>query len=298
MTSDKIIFIEQPYCLSVPKIMTAGLFSRSFRECISWYPNYKTRIYVIPRDAGKAEKLIYETDDLFTFHHINAYEEDGNIILDVAAYDDALFVDTIVTESNKSAAQMFHGASPRRYVLPTKLSENVKPEQNLVTLKNCHAKAVLRAGSDGNIIDVTPHKFSHNWFEFPRINYKYNGEKYNFFYGAEASPARHELTALSEPDILSKYDIKSDKWSKWVGQGVLASEPVFVPNPTLDNPEEDDGVILSGLLHEENPNSVTLLILNAKDMKELAKVKFDTVGPVSSTFHGMWAHDGEKIHTY
>jgi len=47
----------------------------------------KTRIHVTPKATGKTEALIYETDDLFTFHHINAYEENGFIIMDVAAYD-------------------------------------------------------------------------------------------------------------------------------------------------------------------------------------------------------------------
>lgn len=30
---------------------------------------------------------MYESDAFFTFHHINAYEEDDQIVVDVAAYD-------------------------------------------------------------------------------------------------------------------------------------------------------------------------------------------------------------------
>lgn len=40
-------------------------------------------------EDGKVNPVIYETDQLFLFHHINAYEEDGEIIVDVAGYNDA-----------------------------------------------------------------------------------------------------------------------------------------------------------------------------------------------------------------
>jgi torulene dioxygenase len=79
---------------------------------------------------------------------------------------------------------------------------------------------------------------------------------------------------------------------------VLVSEPIFVPNTTLDNPAEDDGVILVTLLHENEPQKTTLLILNAKDMKELAQVEFKTEGTTPITFHGQWAQTGAKVHTY
>ena len=38
---------------------------------------------------GKPHSIKYETDNLFTLHHVNAYEEDGHIIVDFAGYDDA-----------------------------------------------------------------------------------------------------------------------------------------------------------------------------------------------------------------
>lgn len=36
---------------------------------------------------GKIHPVVYEADPFFTFHHVNAYEEDGQIVVDVAAYD-------------------------------------------------------------------------------------------------------------------------------------------------------------------------------------------------------------------
>lgn len=71
-----------------------------------------------------------------------------------------------------------------------------------------------------------------------------------------------------------------------------------MPNPTKDNPEEDDGVVLAAYLPNDKPKSVSLLVLNAKDMTEIAKVDFQAAGSVTGTFHGMWAQAKEKVHSY
>ena len=36
---------------------------------------------------GKIHPIVYEADPFFAFHHINAYEEDGQIVVDVIGYD-------------------------------------------------------------------------------------------------------------------------------------------------------------------------------------------------------------------
>jgi len=37
------------------------------------------------------------------------------------------------------------------------------------------------------VVDVVPHHFTKDFMELPRINYKYNGLKYNYFYGLEVT---------------------------------------------------------------------------------------------------------------
>lgn len=39
-------------------------------------------------DDGKEHPVVYETDNLFLFHHINAFEENGELVVDVSGYDD------------------------------------------------------------------------------------------------------------------------------------------------------------------------------------------------------------------
>jgi len=38
-------------------------------------------------EDGKLHPVIYETDQLFLFHHINAFEQNGELIIDVAGYN-------------------------------------------------------------------------------------------------------------------------------------------------------------------------------------------------------------------
>ena len=38
--------------------------------------------------TGQNLPVVYEADPFFTFHHINAFEKDGQTVVDVVAYDD------------------------------------------------------------------------------------------------------------------------------------------------------------------------------------------------------------------
>ena len=187
------------------------------------------------------------------------------------------------------------------------------PGQNLVTLADTTARAtVIQAESKTNpaTVHLEPEHLSTATMELPRINYKYNGRPYNFFYGVGADP-ENRLSVL-DPDRVSslmlslltfwlddnstafaqilKTDIKNKIDLQWQEKGKVPSEPVFVANPNGE--DEDDGVILSSLIHPHELHATTLLILDAKNLEEIARVCFETEGVFTSTFHGCW--DGEQ----
>lgn len=95
---------------------------------------------------------------------------------------------------------------------------------------------------------------------------------------------------------ISKVNVETGKITSWTASNEdgLASEPVFVQNSEMANPEEDDGVILSVLLTNTKLNCVSLLILNAKDMKEIGRIEFTALGIVTGTPHGNWTQFGEN----
>lgn len=48
---------------------------------------HQTRFHVASLTDGKIHPVTYESDPFFASHHINAFEENGHIVVDVAAYD-------------------------------------------------------------------------------------------------------------------------------------------------------------------------------------------------------------------
>jgi carotenoid cleavage dioxygenase-like enzyme len=53
----------------------------------AWKPERGTRFLVFDR-AGRSLKGVYESDAFFAFHRIKAWEDRGDVVLDVAGYPD------------------------------------------------------------------------------------------------------------------------------------------------------------------------------------------------------------------
>ena len=52
----------------------------------TWEPERGTRLGVMPRSGGNADVRWFDTDPCYVFHPLNAYEEGGTLVLDVARY--------------------------------------------------------------------------------------------------------------------------------------------------------------------------------------------------------------------
>jgi carotenoid cleavage dioxygenase-like enzyme len=158
------------------------------------------------------------------------------------------------------------------------------------------ATAALRT-EKSNIVDLVPQHLTENDMELPRINYKYNGKDYQYFYGLQ--PSKPTGNYEFGMNVISKVNVKTGEKRSWtLDENCMLSEPIFVPDPTKPNGEEDDGVILAAVLPNDSPKSISLLILNASDMTEIGRTNFSALGGVPGTFHGEWAQTGEKVHTY
>lgn len=118
--------------------------------------------------------------------------------------------------------------------------------------------------------------------ELPRIYYqKYNTYPYKYVYGVGVKYPENPNDSIS----IIKMDVSTGKAIEWKEPGSLAGEPVFVPNP--DAVEEDDGLLLSVVLDESRGHSF-LLVLNAKDLHELARAEVSHLIPYG--LHGMFYH--------
>ncbi|OBH00550.1 carotenoid oxygenase [Mycobacterium sp. E136] len=52
----------------------------------SWNPQYPARIGVMPRDGGNSDVRWFDVEPCYVFHPMNAYDDDGTIVLDVVRH--------------------------------------------------------------------------------------------------------------------------------------------------------------------------------------------------------------------
>ena len=89
MTDNYFVFVECPLILNSLKLMTMNLRQEPYSSAMEWFPKERARILLADRKTGKMIDRIYEAPAFFTFHHGNAYEKDGHIIMDLCAFPNA-----------------------------------------------------------------------------------------------------------------------------------------------------------------------------------------------------------------
>ena len=204
-------------------------------ESFHWRPDRATQIYVLDRHNGDRIANL-ETDALFCFHHINAFERDGEIVMDLVGYDDPGVIDRFYWDAIDTGSR--EGASPtvRRYRLP------------------------LKGGS------VTVDQLADCAIEMPRINYaRCNGRDYRYAYGVGDGPS-----SGWESTPIVKLDVVRGEADVWAQDGAYPGEPIFVAAP--EGPHEDSGALLSIVLDAERCSSY-LLVLDAETMQEHARAR-------------------------
>ena len=92
MTERFVILAEYPLTVNPLKLALGG---RSFIESYEWQPERGTRFLVIDRRSGKVHTTA-KADAFFCFHHVNAYEEGDDVVVDLVAFDDASVIDHLV----------------------------------------------------------------------------------------------------------------------------------------------------------------------------------------------------------
>ena len=253
VTERHFLLIENPLVVNPIRLINeltlkAGSFITQYR----WKPELGLRIHAFDLASGELEQS-WKADPCFIFHTINAYEEDGEIRLDVCAFEDAGIIDALAMDRLQEGDSVFRLSPPTatRFSLP------------------------LDGGPVGQrtLSDATD-------LELPRINFsRCNGRPYRYAYGNATSGAPFLK------DIV-KLDVESGEYRGWSEEDQWAGEPVFVARP--DATEEDDGVLLSVVLDGISGTSY-LLVLDAADLSEVARAHAPHLVPLG--FHGQFFRD-------
>ncbi|GAA6232967.1 beta,beta-carotene 9',10'-oxygenase-like isoform X2 [Lates japonicus] len=285
MSENYVVFIEQPIKMDLLKIVTCKLRGKALNEGIYWDPKQETVFHLVDKRTGEVSSVKYHTKAISTFHQINAFEEDGFLMLDMCCSDDGQAIDNYLIQNLRKSGEGLDEvynticrAFPRRFVLPLNVTSEMPTGQNLNTRPSSTATSVKIS----NVKVFCQHEDLHGddlhqygGLEFPQINYgRFNTRPYRYFYGCGF---RHLVG-----DSLLKMDLNDKTVKVWYKRGFYPSEPVFVPSP--DAVEEDDGVILSVVLTPSQDKGTFLLVLDAKTFEELGRANVPVNMPYG--FHG------------
>src|SRR5258707_971308 len=89
ITDQYIVLIEFPLVVNPLEMLLGG---KPFIENFHWKPEAGSRFIVMRKDDGAIIQT-HQSAAFFAFHHINAFERDNEIIVDIAAYPDATLID-------------------------------------------------------------------------------------------------------------------------------------------------------------------------------------------------------------
>uniref|UniRef100_A0A8C5BTQ3 Retinal Mueller cells isomerohydrolase-like n=1 Tax=Gadus morhua TaxID=8049 RepID=A0A8C5BTQ3_GADMO len=286
MTENHFVFVEQPVKINLLKFLSSwSLRGTNYMDCFESNEYIGTWFHVATRDpAAYLSSHKFRTSAFNVFHHINAYEDQGFIVVDLCTWKGSDFVYNYLYLANmraewdkvKESAMRAPQPEVRRYVLPLDIYR-VEQGKNLVSLSYTTATAVLR--SDGTVWLEPEVLFSgpRQAFEFPQINYsRCSGKNYRYVYGLGLN---HFI-----PDRIVKLNVRTKDTRLWQEEDSYPSEPLFIPTPEAI--DEDDGVLLSIVVKPGAERPSFLLVLDARQMTELARASVNTIIPV--TLHGTY----------
>ena len=244
LTERYVILTESPFVVDPLKIITDWEpFIRNFR----WKPSRGTTFFVVDRRSGRVTRL--ETDPLFTFHHVNAFERNGKINLDLCG----------VRRPGRDRRAVPRAAPGPRAPAPRWPSCGATSSTSPAGACACARSRRSRSSCRASTTDAPTRG------------------PYRYAYGI--SMRDHRTSGYV--DQLVKIDVRRGDARVWREKGCYPGEAVFVPRPHPRG--EDDGVALSVVLDTRRRRSF-LLVLDARSFTEIARAEVPHHIPYG--FHG------------
>ncbi|HUH80531.1 MAG TPA: carotenoid oxygenase family protein [Solirubrobacteraceae bacterium] len=227
LTERYLVLAEFPFVVNP---LDLALARRPYIENYRWKPQRGTRFTLVDRSSGEAVGGL-RGEACFAFHHVNAFHEGDQVVVDLCAYPDPGIVEDLYLERLRAGKPL--------------------------------AKAELvRFRLDPQAGTVSRERLVEDDLELPRINYgRCNERPYRYTWGLSAGPSGFL-------ERIVKVDTEQRTVRSWQQAGLYPGEPVFVARPGAE--AEDDGVLLSVVLDAEAASSM-LLVIDAAGLEELAR---------------------------
>lgn len=261
---------------------------------------FDLRAHKIP-GASLAPIRSFEAPPMFSYHHLNAYEEiviggTSQIVLDLTGYStpeivngDHAFAYIHNMRDPQLRAKQARDGQCFRFVLPV-MGQGASPSGTFI---------------EPTVMPIQDASGTTYTAEMVRINEAVRGRKHRFSYGmsgfagGEEEPNRggYQKWALIKRDHLAAERISEalkagvdPKMASlppsaftWALPNCFPSEPIFVADPA--GSAEDDGVLLSEVYDAGREESF-LVVLDARSMKEVARTYIGSIRPYP--FHGQF----------
>lgn len=187
----------------LPVVFDEAMAQAGRRPAYTWSDTYGARLGVMPRNGGAADLRWFEIAPCYVFHPMNAYDEDGRIVLDVARHE-----------------RMFDPATGGMPSAPPTLDRwVVDMDRGVVTETR---------------LDDRPQ-------EFPRVDERCVSKRHRYGYtvvtGAEMTDLDRDAGGLAKHDLS-----RGTSTLHALGPGSSAGEGVFVPR-SADAAEDDGYVM-------------------------------------------------------
>jgi beta,beta-carotene 9',10'-dioxygenase len=229
LTPRWLVLAEFPLVVNPLALATSG---RPYIENYRWKPELGTRFTLVERAGGDVVGG-FRTDACFAFHHVNAFEQDDQVVVDLCVYEDASIVEDLYLDRLRDGKAAAPAQLTRFRLAPA--------------TRRVEREAVSETG-----------------FELARINYgRCNERPYRHTWGIGSRQG-------GWLDQIVKIDVDDGSSITYGQPGCYPGEPVFVPRPGAQH--EDDGVLLSVVLDAAASGSF-LLVLDAADLSELARAQ-------------------------
>jgi carotenoid cleavage dioxygenase len=243
VTKDHVVFILCPLVFSFENVRERG-------GVFSWEPERGTRLGVMPR-SGAPEVKWFETDASYVFHPLNAYDEAGTVVVDVARYG-------------------------RLDFMTPKAARDPGWEGDAMARLHRWTVDLAKGGVRSTPLDDVS-------CEFPRADERRLGRKHRFGYAAVEPGAAGGMPRWS---AIRRWDLERGiSTTRAFGAAAGCGEPLFVPR-SAQSAEEDGWVIV--LVYDGTRDASDFWVLDARDVagEPVARVKLPHRVPYG--FHGNW----------
>jgi beta-carotene 15,15'-monooxygenase len=259
LTPNYVVLTEFPLRVNPMAFFRPGR-QGPFIENFEWKPEQGTTFHVVDRDRG-ALLAQPTTEAFFGFHHVNAYEDGSEIVVDLETVPDTASLDALYLDRLRSGDfDVFAGALDRFRV----------------TLDGTPAVERTRIYEGGTALPTTSPAW---WLADHRYVYAQGTDQ-----PVESWPRR-----------LVKIDTETRTVTEFTDDAHHFSEPIFVPrvdpraetagDADPDETPEDDGVVLSVALDTDGGHS-WLVVLDGESFEERARAKLPHAVPFD--FHGRY----------